>query len=512
MENNCNNIISILNKIYKTQKKIFFIDNIFLLINIFLIILVLYLTLDVFLCFSSLIRITFLYSYLVLIFLTFCFIVCKFLKNNPKYLALAKILENKYPVLGDNVANVVQISDSYYDLTEVTEYCIEKAQSVTNDKILEVFNVDDFKITNHKRKLYFLLICIFSAIIYFSYPSVLTYSFNRFIHPKNTSYNLNLVDVIPKSKNVLYSSDLKIIVITKNQKNKPVLYIKKSTTNWQKNQLINVSSNVYECVLNEITENTKYFVKIGLIKTEIYNINVSLIPSIGNVEVKLQYPRYTNLEINDYSRLQGDIEVLRGTKIFLRASVNKKIKQAFIHYDNKISTMTIFRDKIEGTFLADFSKEYYLEVTDTDGLKNKIYKNKIIFLKDNVPVIESENDAKNMYVDYRQDIPVKFQARDDYGISKINLIYIINDGKKNKLVVQGLSGEKNLSNVFNWGLSRYNLKNGDKVKYYFEAYDNYPYSDREPSGLSSTEIINIIDTKKVDVVYEKSINDINELI
>jgi hypothetical protein len=512
MDNNYNTIISILNKIYKTQKKMFFIDNLFLLINISLIVVVLHLSLDIFVCFSKSFRIAFLYSYLILFFLMLNVIIFKFLKNNPKYSNLAKILENKYPALSDNVTNVMQISNSYYDLTEVTEYCIKKAVNFTKDKTLEVFNLDDFKRTNHKRKLYFLLICVFSAVLYFSYANGYKYSLNRFLHSTNMEYDLNLIQIIPKSVNVLYGSDVKINIITKNQNYIPVLYISKSTTDWTKIKLINISSNTYECVIPEVTENTKYFARIGLIKTETYNINVVLIPSIGNIEIKLQYPNYTNLGISDYVRLKGEIEVLRGTKIYLRASVNKNPEKAFINYANKISTMTISGLNIEGSFTASFAKEYYLDVTDFDGLKNKLYKNKIVFLQDNVPVIESDNDVKNLYVDYRQDIPIKFHALDDYGISKINLIYIINDGRKNKLSVQGLKGEKTIDNVFSWGLSRYGLKNGDKVKYYFEAYDNYPYSDRPSAGYSDAQIINIIDTKKKDVVYEKSINDINELI
>ena len=79
---------------------------------------------------------------------------------------------------------------------------------------------------------------------------------------------------------------------------------------------------------------------------------------------------------------------------------------------------------------------------------------------------------QDLVVSQEEKIPLKFQARDDYGIDSFSLVFK-SRGKEKRVAIKELKpAQLDADGEYEWVISEHNLLPGEKTAYYIEAKDN----------------------------------------
>ncbi|MFC1546571.1 hypothetical protein ACFL4O_02510, partial [bacterium] len=471
--------------------------------------------LDVIFLFSEETRIFIDMLLLIVLSVYIIYILYAHIFTKPDYSNLAKIVQRKYPELRDDITNVLELSVQYYNITEVSVYCINKSCENTSLWLSEKFSLNDFKRAGYFRNLvtYLLILVLYVFSMYLFFPDVFKYTSSRFVLPKTYMSLTEMLKVSPGSLDVIYGSDQIIQVYSYNPLKKPVLFYKGEQGIWTKCKLKEKDKNEFVYTFKKIKHSFKYYIKIEFIKTPKYKINVMHPPVIGSISVKLNYPDYAGIASTEFINTNGDIELLRGTRVELKALSNKSLNKASINYKKSIIPMRVSKKNIEGTFTADKQGVYHIDVLDEHGLKNSGLDHSIIFIADQMPFIEIKSPSSHSQIDYRQNVLIHYKASDDFGISKVILVYKINQQKENSIVIFDNRTEKDIDRVIQWELIRENIRQGDEIEYYLKAYDHYPYVDiRARAGQSRKQTLKAVDANYKRRVYADILEEIQSML
>jgi len=143
-----------------------------------------------------------------------------------------------------------------------------------------------------------------------------------------------------------------------------------------------------------------------------------------------------------------------------------------------------------GTFPIDKSGSYHITLTDNDGLKNSQppIEYPIDAKPDRLPVVKLIKPNKDATVVPEARPVIQFDARDDFNVRAVSLVYRVGQEKEGittsageikRLPLNEIPQQKEIKDArFTWQLELLSLKPGDQVTFWLEAEDDCPY-DRQ---------------------------------
>ena len=236
-------------------------------------------------------------------------------------------------------------------------------------------------------------------------------------------------------------------------------------------------------LFNNIRENFAYRVHLDDQYSAWYQVHVLDPPIIRSLQLTIKHPSYTARGETILEKNIGDILALPGSTVSLTLETNKELKSSELLFNNEEKTKTlplnIEKNKAIGDFKIFKDGNYSISLTDTDNLKNTDpISYRIQLVTDQNPTVQIIIPGKDIDLDERMELPLAIEANDDYGFTKVNVVY---------KVLQSLTGDT-LSNQWKlpvtnfkqthlnvetiWDLSQLNLEPEDMVEYYTEVYDN----------------------------------------
>ena len=250
-----------------------------------------------------------------------------------------------------------------------------------------------------------------------------------------------------------------------------------------------------------------------------YQVRTIARPTVLSIECDQEYPAYTKLKPT--RRSLGDLSLLAGSRLNLRASATKPIQAAGLKFTGAqvglrvplISTRSLLpfaqdflleaipleitgsnRTQLSGTFtvpakgLAGFT----VAMLDTEGMESRdsaLYR--VETIPDRPPTVRiTYPDRKEELITRQATMPVAFEASDDFQITKLRLRFKVDtlDEGAEKAVDLDLEGEnpQRLKRRHEWNISAFRplLPEGSKIEYWIEAQDN---NDATGSGIGSSE-------------------------
>ena len=129
---------------------------------------------------------------------------------------------------------------------------------------------------------------------------------------------------------------------------------------------------MFAAKLQNIKESLEYYVSVADVRSQQYSITVIHKPIVSNLQLELQYPRYTGLPSQSLDANEGDVAAPPGTKVMITAGSSKDLASAFIVLDDESRTRLEVKEarNLSGSFLVQRSGKYYISLTDTDGQSN----------------------------------------------------------------------------------------------------------------------------------------------
>ena len=130
--------------------------------------------------------------------------------------------------------------------------------------------------------------------------------------------------------------------------------------------------------------------------------------------------------------------------------------------------------RLSGSFIVQRSEKYYIELIDIDSISNsQPIAYTIHAVEDAEPQIEIVAPGKDVVLDDSMIVSLQLDAKDDYGVEKIQLVYRV-EGTDDDLVVPLRTWSPTDTPVFiefPWDIDPIGLYPGDIISYHAEAID-----------------------------------------
>jgi len=242
-------------------------------------------------------------------------------------------------------------------------------------------------------------------------------------------------------------------------------------------------------VLQSVQEPLDYTVVLGDAESATFQVKVKPRPSVASVECQQLWPAYTQLPAQ--RRTLGDLKILAGSKLVLKVKASTVVKSGEIRLVGadrekpaKTTPLTTgTQDKTlltgEAVIPAEGVTGMTLRLIDEDGVESRgaaIYH--IDVVQDAPPTVKIVwPDRREVLLTREATALIAFEAKDDFGVSKVKLHYAVDwvEGGPYKTIDLDLGGTlpKSVARRFDWKIGALvpHVEEGSVIDYWFEALD-----------------------------------------
>jgi hypothetical protein len=310
-------------------------------------------------------------------------------------------------------------------------------------------------------------------------------------------YSLTQVrDVQPGNTRVAEGQGLKVTVRVEGVPATPVLHTHTARGEWQKHErpASLPGEEGFRFDIKQVAESFDYFLSAGDGRSPTYRVEVVKPPQIERITLTTTPPPYTALPPKTVSESDGEVGGPAGTAVDFQLTVSKPLqKGALTTKEGEVIELSRRGDdRTWGCSFVLWAREaklapgingrqvqapttYQIRLLDTDGYENvdPLWR-AINRTRDQAPVVSITAPGDRLSVRPDTTLDLTVEARDDYGLGAVRLLYRVNDADQPKELTsfphEGAPVLKT-SDPFKWNLSGSGLKVGDRVEYWAQASD-----------------------------------------
>ncbi|MDO5969142.1 hypothetical protein Q4Q35_04910 [Flavivirga aquimarina] len=386
------------------------------------------------------------------------------LQKGINYENASRIIGQHFPEVNDKLLNVLQLHQN----TSQSELLLAGIEQ----KSLELSPIPFKLAINFKKNLRYLKYAAIPVLIL-----LLTFltgnsnwfsdSYERIVHYK-TAYEPPApfqFFVVNENLNAIENNDFKLIVKTAGELTPENVQITYNDETYFLQEKGGVGE--FEYVFSQLKSNVVFELSANEVNSKPYEIKVVEVPSLLSFEMVLNYPNYTKKK-DETLKSTGNALVPEGTNIVWKLKT-KATEQVHLYANDTIE----FSSNKSGVFEA--SKRVYKNLdynlsTSNNNLKN--YEN----LAFNIAVVKDEYPEINLKVETDSlDLQTLYfygQISDDYGFSKLQLVYYPSDNEKNKQYETLPVSNSNIAEFISAFPNNLNIEAGTPYELYFQVFDN----------------------------------------
>ena len=375
----------------------------------------------------------------------------------------SKIIGNHFPDVNDKLLNVLQLSQNK-DQSELLLAGIEQKSSELQP-IPFHFAINIRKNLKYTKYASIPLLIILFAVI-FNKTNWFSNSYNRVVN-----YDIAYEPpapfqffVVNKELNAIENQPFKLEVNTLGSviPQETQIHIENETYFLQSKQ-----SGQFEYIFSQPKSEIEFYLSANGVNSRPYKLKVIKVPSLTNFEMVLDYPSYTKKQ-DEVLKSSGNATVPEGSKITWKLKTVQTSNVELITKDTTLA-FTPLDNNFNLTKSVYSNLDYHISTSNKD-LKN--YENlgfSINVIKDEYPQInlKSAKDSLNNQIIY-----FLGQISDDYGLSKLQLVYYPQEDQKSK-AYKAIGINKSNFDQFTYSFpGDLTLIEGQDYSFYFEVYDN----------------------------------------
>lgn len=198
-------------------------------------------------------------------------------------------------------------------------------------------------------------------------------------------------------------------------------------------------------------------------------------PLITNLEITLTPPAYTGLPSTSLPAASGDFRVLPGTKVDLAGAPALPARRAEMVFESKHPTLVLEAKagRLSVSLTVKDPLEYRFLLTEPSGKRRVEARSHTIELTpDQPPTIELHAPADELDVAELRRIELAYVAEDDFGLSKLELVWTQDGVEHTKTLEPDSSTRTTAQHKFLWDLTEVDLVPGARATYRVDAWDN----------------------------------------
>jgi soluble cytochrome b562 len=231
----------------------------------------------------------------------------------------------------------------------------------------------------------------------------------------------------------------------------------------------------------------------GSAASEIGEVEVVEAPALGNFRIRYQYPDYTRLP-SKTEEGTGHIETLAGSEVRLEMAATKPIAHGQVIFDDHTQLpLTVRQDGLlQATAIITKPGGYRVEVQDDLGFTNQDNLSyRIDIIPDVAPQIDLLAPEAELEIDEGRVITLEYEARDDFGLKELALVYRAGPLGEKRLVIDRIDEvAKHYQGRYFWDVTDLFSGAREEVTYTLEVWDNDTVSGPK-RGVSATHVLRI---------------------
>ncbi len=255
------------------------------------------------------------------------------------------------------------------------------------------------------------------------------------------------------------------------------------------------NTDTFRVTVSGVYESFRYRVAAGDGRSREYRVDVVKRPAIEKMNLSYTLPDYTGPAKKRIEDTKGDIAAIPGTMVTVEIQATKPLQQAklkikdgadipFDKADNGTwqASFVLWNSELKatpperGVRVLNAPAQYQVLLTDTEGYDNgdPLWRS-INLLRDQPPNVAITTPGKDVQVKPHAKVSLTIEARDDYGVGEVKVLYRVGDAAQVKELVRftvAKPDEQQTSNKFDWRLdSGTAFKSGEVVQYWAVAVD-----------------------------------------
>ena len=197
---------------------------------------------------------------------------------------------------------------------------------------------------------------------------------------------------------------------------------------WESAPMERLDGEEFDFVFFGIRQPLRYYVVAAGIRSAEYAVNVVDLPLVRNIKLTYHYPNWTQLE-QEVEDPGSDIRAMEGTDVLLDITTDQSLGEAELIVNGQALTMSIDGNVSSATLQVSQDGEYFVS-TFFDGDPVRLTDDYLITLiPDNKPVVSLVKPARDWRASSIEEVTVRVEARDDFGLDSLKLHYSVNGGE-----------------------------------------------------------------------------------
>ncbi|MGQ0702664.1 MAG: DUF4175 family protein [Gemmatimonadales bacterium] len=227
--------------------------------------------------------------------------------------------------------------------------------------------------------------------------------------------------------------------------------------------------------LFDLVSATEYFVEAEGVKSPAFRLTVTDLPAVQRLALELRFPAYTGLPAERIDP-GGDVAAVTGTTVIVRATLTRPARAGAIRLDDR-TTIPLRADSAgrwSGSFRVTQDGFYRIDLTAPDGTAVPGSVQYVIeALDDAAPTVAIEQPGRDTRVSSVEEVTIAVRASDDYGVTRLGLVYSVNGGPEQRVMLTDSTGRASpeARAAHTLFLEELGLKAGDLISYHAIAQD-----------------------------------------
>ena len=252
--------------------------------------------------------------------------------------------------------------------------------------------------------------------------------------------------------------------------------------------------------LSDLQKDLEYRVVAGPVQSQVYHVKVNHPLLLQKVQAAIDPPAYTRRKPSIVK--DGNLQVIEGSKVQFRFTLDRTPQTAHMRLfatdkgKEAAGTASALALRIEAQELVgelpsvDKSLDYELLAEAADGMHLDGVKFHIQVQPDRKPVVRFVKPKEQIEVTPTTEVHLKVEAGDDFGLSKIGIVFQVGDNPPETLYLKDQPGQPtSLKTDAVLQLEEHKLNFTDGVTYYAFVEDNHPmHPQRTATDLQFIDI------------------------
>lgn len=407
-----------------------------------------------------------------------------------------------FPEVEDKLLNVIQLKESAQHSELLLASIAQKSKEL---QPIPFQSAIDYK-ANYKY-LKYLVVPIFIYI--FSFLTNITPDFSQSID-RVVNYKTAYVPPAPfsftlqnKNLRVIQGNDISILISTTGMVRPEEVKI-----HFEEQYYFMESDNgTFEYTFSNVQKPISFYVEANGVTSNLYNVEIINAPTISNIQLELDYPKYLN-KPSEITENNANIILPEGTNVTWQVFTNHtdslhfKVEDKLVPFTLKNTNTFQLKKQVKNSFSYQISSSNY-QLNNYEKLQFSV-----AVIQDEKPEITVTSNIDSIS---RGDAQFAGQISDDYGISKLNLVYYPSTNPESIKRVTIPTSKENIQTFFFQFPLNIQLKKGENYNLFFQVFDNDGYNGSKTTKSTVFTYRQKTDQEVEEELLQEQRNTINSL-